>query len=81
MLQKPEGFRAKAPRAKPQWATEAGSASERILQHVATGTSDILVMGSRGLGLIQVALIGSISRKVLPECRIPVFIENIEHRT
>jgi len=53
---------------------EAGNASERILHHVATGAYDILVMGSRGLGLVQGALLGSTSRKVLSECRIPVFI-------
>ncbi len=53
---------------------EAGNASERILHHVATGNYDILVMGSRGLGRIRKAVLGSISRKVLSECRVPLFI-------
>jgi nucleotide-binding universal stress UspA family protein len=40
---------------------EAGNASERILHHVATIAYDILVMVSRGLGLVQGAFFVSTS--------------------
>jgi len=53
---------------------EPGKAVERILHHVATGLYDILVMGSRGHGLVKEALMGGTSRKVVLACPIPVFI-------
>jgi nucleotide-binding universal stress UspA family protein len=53
---------------------ETGNPADRILHHAGTGNYDILVMGNRGLGLIQATLIGSISRKVLQGSPIPVLI-------
>lgn len=53
---------------------ERGNAAERILYHTKTGLYDVLVMRSRGLGLLEEALMGGTSRKVLHGCRIPVFI-------
>ncbi len=53
---------------------EPGNAAERILYHTKTGRYDVLVMGTRGLGLLEEALMGGTSRKVLQGCRIPVFM-------
>jgi len=57
---------------------ETGNPADRILHHAGTGNYDILVMGNRGLGLIQATLMGSISRKVLQSSPIPVLIVPIE---
>lgn len=53
---------------------ETGNPADRIMHHAGTGKYDILVMGNRGLGLIQATLMGSISRKVLQGSPIPVLI-------
>lgn len=53
---------------------ETGNPADRILHHAGTGNYDILVMGNRGLGLIQATLMGSISRKVLQGSPISVLI-------
>jgi nucleotide-binding universal stress UspA family protein len=53
---------------------ETGNPADRILFHAETGTYDMLVMGNKGMGLIQSALMGSISRKVLKDSPIPVLV-------
>jgi nucleotide-binding universal stress UspA family protein len=53
---------------------EKGNAVDRILHHAETGVYDVLVMGSRGHGIIKEAMVGSTSRKVLAKCPIPLFI-------
>jgi nucleotide-binding universal stress UspA family protein len=53
---------------------ESGNVADRIIHHTQTGGFDVLVMGTRGLGLIREALMGGTSRKVLHECRIPVLM-------
>jgi nucleotide-binding universal stress UspA family protein len=53
---------------------EPGNAAERILHHIESGRYDALVMGSRGLGLVQEALMGGTSRKVVMSSTIPVFV-------
>ncbi len=53
---------------------EPGNAEERISFHANSGKYDVLVMGSRGHGLIKESLIGGTSRKVLKKVRIPVFL-------
>ncbi len=59
---------------------EKGKAVERIIHHTGTGNHDILVIGSRGLGLIQETFMGGTSRKVLHECRIPVLVVPLGER-
>ncbi|MDI6796330.1 MAG: universal stress protein [Desulfatibacillaceae bacterium] len=53
---------------------EPGQAAERILFHAGRGEFDVLVMGSRGRGLVRETLMGGTSRKVLQKCPIPAFI-------
>ena len=53
---------------------EPGKADERIAFHASAGQYDVLVMGSRGHGLIKESLIGGTSRKVLLKVQIPVFL-------
>jgi nucleotide-binding universal stress UspA family protein len=53
---------------------EPGNAAERIIYNTKTGLYDVLVLGTRGLGLLKEALMGGTSRKVLHGCRIPVLI-------
>lgn len=53
---------------------ETGRASECILQHARSGGYDLLVMGTRGHGLLQETLLGGTSRKVIRDCPIPVFL-------
>lgn len=53
---------------------EPGKAPKRILHHAGTGAYDVVVMGSRGIGLVEEALLGGTSRKVIQNCPIPVFI-------
>ena len=36
--------------------------------------SDMIIMGSRGLGLFKGALIGSVSQKVVEESKVPVMV-------
>ena len=51
-----------------------GSAAEAILDVAKTRNSDIIVMGSRGLGRLTGLLIGSQSQKVVQHAPCPVLI-------
>ncbi len=51
-----------------------GSAAEAILKVATTRGSDIIVMGSRGLGRLEGALLGSNSQKVVSHAPCPVLI-------
>jgi nucleotide-binding universal stress UspA family protein len=53
---------------------EPGNAAERITHHSETGNYDVLMIGSRGLNLLQEKFMGGTSRKVLLNCRIPIFV-------
>ncbi len=53
---------------------EPGKAVERILHHTRTGRYDMLVIGSRGHGLLTEAVMGGVTRKVVQDCRIPVHL-------
>jgi nucleotide-binding universal stress UspA family protein len=53
---------------------EPGKASDRILHHAASGGYDLLVVGNRGHGLVQEALMGGTSRRVVRDCPIPVLV-------
>jgi nucleotide-binding universal stress UspA family protein len=53
---------------------EPGKVVERILHHAGKGTYDVLVMGSRGHGIVKEVLLGGTSRKVTIHSPIPVLI-------
>ena len=53
---------------------ETGSIPKAILRVAAQEHSDMIIMGSRGLGLFKGALIGSVSQKVVEESPIPVMV-------
>ena len=51
-----------------------GSAAEAILDVATTRNSDVIVMGSRGLGKLAGLLLGSTSQKVVAHAPCPVLI-------
>lgn len=53
---------------------ETGNIAKAILRVAETEGSDMIIMGSRGLGLFKGALIGSVSQKVVEEAKIPVMV-------
>ena len=53
---------------------ESGSICQAILKVAAEEKVDMVVMGSRGLGLFRGALIGSVSQQVVEESPIPVMV-------
>ena len=59
---------------KAERHVETGNISKAILRVAESENSDIIIMGSRGLGLFKGALIGSVSQKVVEESQIPVMV-------
>ena len=53
---------------------ETGSIHKAIIRVAAQEHSDMIIMGSRGLGLFKGALIGSVSQKVVEESKVPVMV-------
>ena len=53
---------------------ETGNIPKAILKVADAEKSDLIIMGSRGLGLFKGALIGSVSQKVIEESPIPVMV-------
>jgi nucleotide-binding universal stress UspA family protein len=51
-----------------------GSAAEAIIEVATTRESDLIVMGSRGLGTLAGLLLGSTSQKVVAHAPCPVLI-------
>jgi nucleotide-binding universal stress UspA family protein len=52
----------------------AGHPAEVILTRLRDGRHDLLVMGTRGLGRVGSALLGSVSQAVLHKARVPVLV-------
>ncbi|MFA6849633.1 MAG: universal stress protein [Selenomonadaceae bacterium] len=59
---------------KAEKHVETGNIPKAILKVAREKQSDIIIMGSRGLGLFKGALIGSVSQKVVEESPIPVMV-------
>ena len=53
---------------------ETGNVPKAILKIAESEKSDMIIMGSRGLGLFKGALIGSVSQKVVEESKVPVMV-------
>lgn len=53
---------------------ETGNIPKAILKIADSEKSDMIIMGSRGLGFFKGALIGSVSQKVVEESKIPVMV-------
>jgi len=53
---------------------KSGHIPKSILEVADEQGSDMIVMGSRGLGLLKGVLIGSVSQKVIEEAKIPVMV-------
>ena len=51
-----------------------GYASEEILKDAEKGHHDLIIMGSRGMGLVSSLLLGSVSSRVVNQAEIPVLI-------
>jgi nucleotide-binding universal stress UspA family protein len=51
-----------------------GYASEEILKCAEEGHHDLIVMGSRGMGLVRGLVLGSVSSRVVNQAEIPVLI-------
>ncbi|MBC9787284.1 universal stress protein [Carnobacterium maltaromaticum] len=51
-----------------------GDPASEIIQHVKQNDYDLLIMGSRGLNLLQEFVMGSVSHKVMKYVPIPVLI-------
>ena len=59
---------------KAEKHVETGDIHKAILRVAESEKSDIIIMGSRGLGLFKGALMGSVSQKVVEESKIPVMV-------
>ena len=53
---------------------EIGHPVDRIIRQAEKTNCDVVVMGSRGQGMIAGAMLGSTSRKVLRRCKKPVLV-------
>ena len=53
---------------------ETGHPVDRIIEHAESDSFDVIVMGSRGLGMLGDVMLGSTSRRVLRRCAVPVLV-------
>lgn len=53
---------------------ETGNIPKAILKIAESEKSDMIIMGSRGLGLFKGAMMGSVSQKVVEESSVPVMV-------
>ena len=51
-----------------------GNTARGILAVAEEEGSDMIIMGSRGLGLLKGVLIGSVSQKVIEDAKVPVMV-------
>ena len=54
--------------------TDMGSPAVVILDYAAQNNIDLIVMGSRGLGVVQGVLLGSVSQYVIEQAKCPVMV-------
>ena len=53
---------------------ETGHPVDRIIEYADSTDCDVIVMGSRGLGMLADVMLGSTSRRVLRRCNKPVMV-------
>ena len=53
---------------------ETGHPVDRIIRHAETIDYDLVVMGSRGQGLLSETMLGGTTNRVLRRCKIPVLV-------
>ena len=51
-----------------------GNPVEEILQEVENNSYDMVVMGAHGHGVLSDAIMGSVSRRVIRRCKVPVLV-------
>ena len=59
---------------KAEKHVETGSRPKAIIKVAKEQNADLIIMGSRGLGIFKGALIGSVSLKVIEDSPIPVMV-------
>jgi len=57
---------------KTDVSVDEGNAARRILDHARSSRTDLIVMGTHGLGGVDRAMLGSVTEKVLRQARCPV---------
>ncbi|MDV6378441.1 universal stress protein [Sporosarcina sp. GW1-11] len=65
---------AKLTQAKTELVIYEGDPAQRIVQYVDSTPLDHLVIGSRGLNVVQEMMLGSVSHKVIKEAKCPVTV-------
>lgn len=58
-----------------------GAPGEEIVQAVGETKSEVIIMGTRGLGNLESLFLGSVSREVLRNSAVPVILANRPPRT
>ena len=54
--------------------SETGSSAVAILDFATTNSVDMIVMGSRGLGIVKGVLLGSVSQYIVEQAKCPVLV-------
>jgi len=62
------------PRLLERTVVTTGHPVDRILEHAEKTDADVIVMGSRGQGMLAEVVIGSTSRRVLRRGKVPVMV-------
>lgn len=53
---------------------DTGAPAAKILEYEETLDADLIVMGSRGLGVVKGVLLGSVSQYIIERAKIPVMV-------
>lgn len=55
-------------------ASTVGAPADVIAEHASRGEYDLVLMGSHGRGALGGLLLGSVTTKVLAQCKVPVLV-------
>jgi len=69
------------PRLVEQTVVTTGHPVDRILDYAEKTAADVIVMGSRGQGMLAEVVIGSTSRRVLRRGKVPVLVVRLPEPT